>query len=93
MKKIIQVLFLLFLVNSLYSQSILPSQNTEQCPYTLTTFTVTLPRIKNNTTPTVTGLSGAIVNTGINSSTLIHSSTNTYAVLAPYKLDRFFKRV
>ncbi|MFZ6025667.1 MAG: hypothetical protein ACOYVG_14550 [Bacteroidota bacterium] len=79
MKKIISLLLLFFIVNTLYSQSILPLPNSEQCPYTLTTFTVTLPRIKDNTTPVVTGLSGAIVNTGINSSSLIHTSTTTYA--------------
>ncbi len=79
MKKIISLLLLTFFISSLYGQSILPTENSEQCPYTLTTFTVTLPRIKDNTTPIVTGLNGATVNTGINSSTLIHTPAYTYA--------------
>ena len=36
-----------------YAQSISPNENTEFCPLTSTTFTVTLPRIATGTTPTV----------------------------------------
>jgi hypothetical protein len=53
MKKIIIILILLITSKVSISQSISPNQNTEFCPESNITFTVTLPLIKPNTTPTV----------------------------------------
>lgn len=78
MKKLILPL-LLVLVNSVFSQTISPSINSEQCPFSLTTFTVTVPRIKDNTTPVATGINGALVTTQITQQSLTHTTTNTYA--------------
>jgi hypothetical protein len=54
MKQKIQILLVLLLIaGAATSQGISPSVNNEYCPGTNITFTVTLPRIKDNTIPTV----------------------------------------
>ncbi len=59
-----------------YAQSISPNENTEFCPLTSTTFTVTLPRIATGTTPTVSSWTNTpILISGVNN--INHTSTTT----------------
>ncbi len=54
MKKIFTLIIASHIISMVsYAQSISPNENTEFCPLTSTTFTVTLPRIATGTTPTV----------------------------------------
>lgn len=58
------------------SQDIAPSRNNEYCPQTNITFTVTLPRIKDNTTPSVVSwTNGPVVVSGV--SNLNNTPTQT----------------
>lgn len=59
-----------------YAQSISPNENTEFCPLTSTTFTVTLPRISTGTTPTVSSWTNTpILISGVNN--INHTATKT----------------
>jgi len=61
---------------SSFAQSISPNESTEYCPLTDITFTVTLPRIADNTTPTVSSWTNTpIVVSGV--SNLANTSTQT----------------
>jgi hypothetical protein len=72
------ILFIASIVACLatFSQSISPNENTEFCPLTNVTFTVTLPRIASGTTPVVSAWTNTpTVISGV--SNLNHTSTQT----------------
>lgn len=72
------ILAIIAITVNLYSfaQNILPNENTEFCPLTNITFTVTLPRIANNTTPFVASSTNSpTVVSG--TSNLSHTATQT----------------
>jgi len=77
MKKIFSLIIAFIIISMATSaQSIFPNENTEFCPLTSTTFTVTLPRIASGTTPTVASwTNGPILISGV--SNLSHTSTQT----------------
>lgn len=75
-KKLTLVLAATLTVLVTFSQSISPNENTEFCPLTDVTFTVTLPRIKNNTQPNVSSWTNTpIVVSGV--SNLTNTATQT----------------
>lgn len=77
MKKKLKLLLAASLISLVtFSQSISPNESTEFCPLTDITFTVTLPRIKSNTIPTVASWTNTpIVVIGV--SNLTSTSTQT----------------
>lgn len=77
MKKIYKLFVLSFIISiSLSAQNISPNQDAEFCPLTSITFTVTLPRVENGTTPIVNSLTNTpILISGVNN--LNHTSSNT----------------
>lgn len=77
MKRIFTLVIACIIINiASYAQSISPNENTEFCPLTSTTFTVTLPRIATGTTPTVSSWTNTtILISGVNN--INHTSTQT----------------
>lgn len=77
MNKIFTLILAFIIINiASYAQSISPNENTEFCPLTSTTFTVTLPRIATGTTPTVSSWTNTpILISGVNN--INHTSTQT----------------
>jgi len=77
MKKIFTLVLASIIISiASYAQSISPNENTEFCPLTNTTFTVTLPRIATGTTPTVSSWTNTpILISGVNN--INHTATQT----------------
>ncbi len=75
-KKLILIIVSFIVTLSALAQSISPIETTEFCPNVNVTFTVTLPRISDNTTPTIISWTGnPIVVTGV--SNLTNTTTQT----------------
>ncbi|MGC8751882.1 hypothetical protein [Hydrotalea sp.] len=78
MKNLFIIFVLLFSTQSAFSQSIYPAETNEFCPLQDITFTVTLPRILDNTVPSVASYTnGPIVITGILPSSIVNTPTQT----------------
>ena len=76
MNKIFLLIVTTIMSSTTFAQSIFPNPNTEFCPLVNITFTVTLPRISNNTTPNVISwTNGPIVVSGVNN--IVNTSTQT----------------
>ncbi|MCK9404310.1 MAG: hypothetical protein M0Q26_13010 [Chitinophagaceae bacterium] len=77
-KKLVLIIVSLIGTLSTVAQSILPVETGEFCPLQDITFTVTLPRIVDNTTPTVASwTNGPIVVSGINPNSVVNTQTQT----------------
>jgi hypothetical protein len=75
-KNLLLLLAASFIFSLSFSQSISPNENPEFCPLTDITFTVTLPRIVDNSTPTLISFTNTpFIMSGV--SNLVHTSTQT----------------
>ncbi|MFZ5978713.1 MAG: T9SS type A sorting domain-containing protein [Bacteroidota bacterium] len=78
MKNSFIIIALIFSAQCAFSQIISPAEDTEFCPLQDITFTVTLPRILDNTVPSVaSSTNGPIVITGILPSSIVNTPTQT----------------